>query len=157
MRLSRLVFVLFLAASAACDGGSPRTPGASRPPDPLTALPECGPAPSPHAGPAPEGLILPRGSVMTSVRETGRRLTQIKGYVEKSPVEIRRFYAALRREPGYDFVLLEDEVIEAEAFFAHGAERIYVRARAECSSRSDLFVILAPRDYRTPRGTRTRD
>ena len=63
------------------------------------------------------------------------------------PVDIRKFYASLRRMKGYEFFLLEDEVFEAEAFFSDGKWRNFIKARRVCIGRSELFAVVAPEDY----------
>jgi hypothetical protein len=92
--------------------------------------------------------VAPPGSHIYRARPSGQRLTNVKGYVDMDPVEIRKYYGSLRRDPKkYDFFFLEDEVIEAEAFFTDGKWRNYVRARTLCEGRSLLFILVAPEDY----------
>ena len=84
---------------------------------------------------------------MTGVRPSGRRLLIVKGYVETDPVAIEKHYRGLKRDRGFEFFLLENEVIEAEAFFTDGQWRNYVTARLVCEGRSELHIIVAPEDY----------
>ena len=92
-------------------------------------------------------MIAPPGARFHRARPSGQKLTNVRGYVDMDPVEIRKFYGGLRGQKGYRFFLLEDEVVEAEAFFSDGEWRNYVRARLVCAGRSELFILVAPEDY----------
>ncbi len=124
--------------------GTPESGGRA---GPLRGLPECTPLPSPLRAIEVAGLIAPPGTVLTRSKAGGRRLTNVRGFVEMTPIQVRRFYASLRGRPGYEFFLLEDEVFEAEALLTDGKHRTYMRARATCSTRSDIFAIVAPEEY----------
>ena len=85
---------------------------------------------------------------MTGVRPSGKRLLIVKGHVAADPVEIEKHYRELKRDRRrFEFFLLENEVIEAEAFFTDGEWRNYVTARLVCEGRSELHIIVAPEDY----------
>ena len=133
----------------ACTAGTPayRVPVARE-------TPQC---PSPTAAPDDihiPGLIVPPGSVLLSQRPTGQRLINVRGYVDITPLEVFAFYKRLKQTKKYDFFLLENEVIEAEAFFTDGKHRNYITARTACPGRSDLFLFVAPEDYsKSPGGS----
>ena len=136
MRLKATALLLALVG-AACNAETTLPP---------VGFPTCTPIPqgrSEHV----EGLVLPPGAHVLRAKPTGKRLIQVRGYIEMNPVQIRRFYEELETKPRYRFILLEDEVIEAEAFFTNGKWRNFVRARTSCEGRSELFVLVAPEDY----------
>lgn len=109
-------------------------------------FPECKPVTRP-AIPSVEGLIAPPGAHIYRAVPSGQKLTNVRGYVDMDPVAIRKFYGSLKAKKGYEFFFLEDEVIEAEAFFTDGDWRNYVTARKLCEGRTELFIIVAPEDY----------
>jgi len=94
-----------------------------------------------------EGLVLPPGATLYRSKPTGERLILVRGFIEMTPVRIREFYERLQTKPRYRFFLLEDEVVEAEAFFTDGRWRNFVRARIACEGRTELYVLVAPEDY----------
>lgn len=134
--------ILLLAlVLAGCDGAA--DPAATQP----GAFPSCPAAPEATGEALPEGLRAPPGSVMTSVRPSGKKLLIVKGHVAADPIAIEKHYRELRRDRRFEFFLLEHEVIEAEAFFTDGQWRNYVTARTVCEGRSELHIIVAPEDY----------
>lgn len=124
---------------SSCDASAPAGGGGE-------VWPRCTPIPQPTIAPV-TGLIVPPGAHIYRARPSGKKLTNVRGYVDLDPISIRKFYGSLERRKGYEFFLLEDEVIEAEAFFTDGKWRNYVRARQVCEGRSELFVLVAPEDY----------
>jgi hypothetical protein len=93
------------------------------------------------------GLHVPPGFVALTARPTGKKLIKVTGYVEMTPLEVFAFYRKAKRAKDYEYFLLENEVIEAEAFFTDGEHRNYMTARTACPGRSDMFVFVAPEDY----------
>jgi hypothetical protein len=133
-----MVAVVFLLG--ACD----RQPSTKRPVAQDTGCPAATPAPKEIRVP---GLHVPRGFVAQTAKPTGKRLIKVIGYVDMTPLEVFAFYRKLKRTDGYEYFLLENEVIEAEAFFTDGKHRNYVTARTACPGRSNMFVFVAPEDY----------
>ena len=106
---------------------------------PLMALPDC--AEPPEAVPADvPGLIVPDGTVITSVSEDGP-LVSVEGYVEMTPIEVRMFYF---ERPGLELFEIEDEIFEAETLYGQGEFRTYAKARAVCNTGSELLVVVGP-------------
>lgn len=142
-RLSVLVVVALLLVACRSDASDPI-------PGPGGTFTDCPPVTPPANDIHVPGLIVPRGSVVLSKRPTGQRLTRVRGYVDLTPLQVFAFYKKLERTKGYEFFLLENEVIEAEAFFTDGKHRNYITARTACIGRSDLFLFVAPEDYSKP-------
>lgn len=154
--------VLVLGAVAACGpdgvpdlpaGVDPQAVTSPGPTDgPLPGLPRCGPPPSPRGGQV-AGLVLPPGTVVTDVAQTGPN-TSVQGYLEQTPVQVRQFYEQLA---GIDLISLEDEGFEAEALYDRGPARVYVKARAICGEGSRLFAVVgsttSPQQVPTPAGS----
>ena len=146
-RKATALVAALLLAGCNNDGGAP------------VGFPECTPISRPEIDPV-EGLIVPPGSHMYRQKPSGQRLTIVRGFVDMDPIAIRKFYGSLKRKPGYEFFMIEDEVIEAEVFFTDGEWRNYVRARTVCTGRSELFIYVAPEDYgekvKLPKGAGSR-
>ena len=91
--LRRLIaFAAVLATAAACTTAPAAQTGAEG--GPLTSLPACS---EPAAGTAErvEGLDLPHGAIVQTVQR-GDPLVTVIGYVAKTPVQVRRYYATRR-------------------------------------------------------------
>lgn len=88
------------------------------------------------------GLVLPEGAVVTKVEDQGP-LISVQGYVEQTPIQVRRFYQGVE---GLELFEIEDEVYEAEALFAGPKFRSYVKAQAQCQQGSVLIVFVGPGD-----------
>jgi hypothetical protein len=112
--------------------------------EPLTALGPCAEPPEPPEGleeaDLPEGLVLPPTTTVTHLNDTGP-LTQARGYIERTPVEIRVFYAD--GSAGVDVLTIEDEVREVEALVTDGSTRLFVKAQAVCERGSAFVAFLA--------------
>jgi hypothetical protein len=112
--------------------------------EPLTGLGPCEEPPS-----APDdvgdsdlpGLALPPSAVVTQVNDAGP-LTQVRGYVQRTPVEVRAHYQD--GSSGLDVLTIEDEVREAEILATDGATRLFVKAQAVCERGSVFVAFLAP-------------
>jgi hypothetical protein len=150
--LGRLLLSLLicLATGTACRG-SPAPPAEASPlatpsvvapkeGGPLSALDACKPAPSPAADSRVDGLLLPPGAVVTKV-ERGPRTVTVYGYVQTTPVRIRQYY---QQRTDLTVFEIEDEIFEAEAFFATSTHRNYVKARSVCTEGSSLVAVVAP-------------
>ncbi len=135
-RLASAIGVLLSAATAGCSGADavPADEGG-----PLTALPACEAPPSPEVSEAVPGIELPDGAVVQSV-ERGDPLVTVQGYVPTTPVEVRRYY----QQTDLEILLIEDEILEAEALVSNGTHRTYVKARAVCAEGSSLLAVVAP-------------
>ncbi len=95
-----------------------------------------------------EGLIVPPGTALLAAKPTGQKLTHVRGFIPLEPVDVRKYYERLQEdEKSYEFFLLEDEVIEAEAFFTDGTWRNYIKALVLCEGRSKMIAYVAPEDY----------
>lgn len=110
--------------------------------EPLTALGPCEVEPNILDEEPAEGALLPDGAVLTSQTEQGP-LTQIKGYIPMTPVQIRVFY---QRQDDYEYEILqvEDEIRESEVLLADGDNRLFVKAQAICELGSVFLAVLAP-------------
>jgi hypothetical protein len=108
--------------------------------EPLAALPPCEAPPSPSDDPPVDGLVVPDGSVVTSVTPQGP-VTSVLGYIPMTPIQIRFHYTD--RE-GLELMVLEDEVYEAEVLLGSGAHRMYLKANASCDEGSSFQAIVAP-------------
>ena len=142
------------AATAGPPGGSEGAPAATpttaRSPgdidpallEPLTALGPCNVDPNTIDEEPAEGTLLPDGAVLTAQTQQGP-LTQIKGYIPMTPVQIRVFY---QRQDEYDYEILqvEDEIRESEVLLADGNNRLFVKAQAICELGSVFLAVLAP-------------
>jgi hypothetical protein len=109
--------------------------------EPLTGLGPCGEVPEGADVERPEGLVLPPTSVVTELVDSGP-LTQVRGYIERTPVEVRVFYAD--GSAGVEVLSIEDEVREVEALVSDGARRLFVKAQAVCERGSVFVAFLAP-------------
>ena len=133
--------------AGATSGATPRatrSPGDIDPAllEPLTALGPCNVEPNVLDEEPAEGTLLPDGAVLTSQTQQGP-LTQIKGYIPMTPVQIRVFY---QRQDEYDYEILqvEDEIRESEVLLADGDNRLFVKAQAICELGSVFLAVLAP-------------
>lgn len=106
---------------------------------PLVALPDCAPPPEPVPADVP-GLVVPDGTVITSVSENGP-LVSVEGYVDLVPIAVRNYYQDRR---GLELFEIEDEIFEAEALYGEGEFRSYMKARATCKTGSELLVVVGP-------------
>ena len=136
-RARKAILVLVLASSAAACSDTP-TGYDVNDTGPLTQLEPC--STPPPAGPQrPAALLLPPGSIVTSIKRKDE-LRHFKGYVELTPIAIRLFY---EKQGGLEVFTIEDEVYEAEVFFSTGKHRIYLKASGSCQTGSELFGVLA--------------
>ena len=141
-----VVPALVLVALAGC-GGERTPPAAGPPPLPgggvplITAVPE-GPCPSPPPAvdEQVEGLVLPEGAYLTEVVRQGP-LVQVRGRVERTPVELRAEYA---ERDDVEVLTLEDEGVEVETLVSEGGFRTYLRGTALCATASALDGLVAP-------------
>lgn len=85
---------------------------------------------------------MPPTARLTAVRAQPP-LTQLNGYVESTPVEIREWIEA---QPDLEVVASEDEGYESELLVTDGTWRTFVKARAVCASGSLLAEVIAPED-----------
>lgn len=151
------VLTALVLLAAACDDGAgggrsgPQDPGGSVRSDgsvdpallePLTALGPCAAPPEGAAdGDEVDGLVLPPTAVVTDLVETGP-LTQARGYVERTPVEIRVHYGD--GSAGVEVLTIEDEVREVEVLATDGSTRLFLKAQAVCERGSFFVAFVAP-------------
>ena len=133
---------LTVVVLAACEGngGLPAAPApaASGPID--LGLPPCGKPPSEDPNPPPPGAVMPPTARLTAVRPQPP-LTQLNGYVEMTPVEVREWIEA---QTDLEVVVAEDEGYESELLVTDGTWRTFVKARAVCADASLLAEVIAP-------------
>ena len=110
--------------------------------EPLTALGPCTVEPNTIDDEPVEGALLPEGAVLTS-QTTDGPLTQIKGYIPMTPVQIRVFY---QEQDQAEVLQVEDEVRESEVLLGDGAHRLFVKAQAICELGSVFLAVVAPED-----------
>jgi hypothetical protein len=110
--------------------------------EPLTMLGPCTVDPNAIDEEPAEGTLLPDGAVLTSQTQQGP-LTQIKGYIPMTPVQIRVFY---QRQDTFEVLQVEDEIRESEILLADGNHRLFVKAQAICELGSVFLAVLAPED-----------
>ena len=106
----------------------------------IERLPPCGAVPEAARGRRPTGLELPPGSVVQLV-EPGDPLVTVHGYVELTPVLVRRYY---QERAGLRVYNTEDEVSESEVLVGNGRRRTYVKALATCATGSTLYAVVGP-------------
>lgn len=110
--------------------------------EPLTGLGPCQSPPEAQAEAADvDGLVLPPTGVVTELT-AGDPLTQVRGYIQRTPVEIRVFYAD--GSAGVDVITIEDEVREAEVLMTDGSRRTFIKAQAVCERGSFFVAFVAP-------------
>lgn len=129
------------AAPGAVSPSAVASAGASPVPYDLL-LPTCGKAPSPAPDQPPPGAILPPGTRLTAVREQPP-LTQLNGYVEMTPIEVRAWVEA---RDDLTVQLSEDEGYESELLVSRGEYTTFIKARAVCKEASVLAEVIAPRE-----------
>lgn len=112
---------------------------------PLVGLGPCEDPPpaNPDAAAATElpGVALPPTTVITHLNDTGP-LTQIRGYVERTPVEMRKFYSDGSTD--LEVLTIEDEIREVEVLLTDGDTRLFVKGQAVCERGSFFTAFLAP-------------
>lgn len=130
------------AAAISATPVAPHSPGDVDPAllEPLTMLGPCTVDPNTIDEEPAQGALLPDGAVLTSQTQDGP-LTQIKGYIPMTPVQIRVFY---QRQDTFEVVQVEDEVRESEVLLADGNHRLFVKAQAICELGSVFLAVLAP-------------
>lgn len=106
----------------------------------IERLPACGAPPPEVRGKRPAGLELPPGSVLQLV-EPGEPLVTVHGFVELTPVLVRRYYEQRGGLTVYD---VEDEGFESELLVGNGEARTYVKALATCQTGSTLLAVVGP-------------
>ena len=148
-RLTFAVLALALLGTVAC-----ATDG-----DVVGLNPALGRCPSPPApGDVPEGslegFVLPPEVITRQVRSSGD-ITNLIGYIARTPLEVRAFYEDL--EEG-QIVNLEDEVIETEVLIVNGEHNTFARFSAICERGSRVVALVGSRGSSgipTPSGTLT--
>lgn len=108
--------------------------------EPLTALGPCSVDPNTIDDDPAEGALLPEGAVLTA-QTTDGPMTQMKGYIPMTPVQIRVFY---QRQDDFDVLQVEDEVRESEVLMADGTHRLFVKSQAVCELGSVFLAVMAP-------------
>ena len=61
-------------------------------------------------------------------------LTQVDGFVDLTPIEVRDYY----EDGGLEVLQIEDEGFETEALLSDGTHRMYVKARVLCRTGSNI-------------------
>ena len=111
--------------------------------EPLSALGECPPLPSPMPDAAEvTGLVLPEGSVVTAVTVTDP-VTTVQGWIPLTPIQVRVDYAG---RADLEVLSVEDEVWESEVLATDGTTRLFVKSRAACADASMFVAVIAPED-----------
>ena len=87
-----------------------------------------------------QGLVLPPEAVVVRVTPADP-LTNVQGYVEMTPVQLRAFY---QRHPAVTVVSVEDEGFEAEVLFEADDRRVFVKAQAVCELGSLFVAVSSP-------------
>ena len=149
--LGALSLALGALLTASCGGGErpePTSPlaggplsGGSRGAVPTaTALPDrpCPPPPA-ELDEDVEGLVLPEGAYLTEVVRQGP-LVQVRGWVERTPLELRAEYEA---RDDVEVLTVEDEVVEVETLVTDGRHRTFLRGTALCATASSLDGLVA--------------
>jgi hypothetical protein len=143
-----LLVVLLPACAADPDGGHPAGsvgPDGAVDPALLAPLTGLGPCTDPPPALADEtgvdGLVLPPTGIVTDVNRNGP-LTQVRGYVERTPVEVRVFFAD--GSAGLEVLTIEDEVREAEVLATDGTTRMFLKVQAVCERGSFFVAFVAP-------------
>lgn len=131
-----------VVALAACTG-EPSGEATPQPTDdafgPLHALPDC-PSPPPGRPDEVAGLLLPEGSVVTTVQPQDP-LTTVQSFVPLTPVQFEAHYAD---RAGIEVLVSENEVYEAELLISDGSHRNFLKATASCSTGSQVLAVVAP-------------
>jgi hypothetical protein len=88
----------------------------------------------------PPGALLPPSARITAVRDQPP-LTQLNGYVEMTPVQVRAWVESQR-----DLTVnqSEDEGYESELLVSDGEYETFIKAVAVCSTASLLAEVIAP-------------
>lgn len=128
------------SASASVDGSAEADADSAEEGGSLAGLPACDDPPDGEDPSTVEGLLLPAGSVLTSVDDSGRLVT-VQGYVEATPVSVRASY---EQRDDIEVFEIEDEVFEAEVLYGQGEFRTYVKALATCAEGSTLTAVVGP-------------
>lgn len=119
------------------EAGNPVGADDVRPTGALTDLPPCD-GPPPASGDAPpEGLFLPRGTVVTAVQEIDP-VVSVEGWVPMTPSQVRR---AFENASGYEVLNREDESYDAEVLVSDGTDRSFVEVLAVCDNASRFLVV----------------
>ena len=130
-------------STAAPGAGPPAAVASAASPVPFDLLlPECGKAPSPAPNRPPAGSIIPPSTRLTAVREEPP-LTQLNGYVEMTPREVRAWVEA---RDDLTVQQSEDEGYESELLVSRGKYTTFIKARAVCKEASVLAEVIAPRE-----------
>ncbi len=104
-----------------------------------SAVPTCGPPPSPAVTQTVDGFLTPAGTIIISTESEGILVT-VRGYIEKTPVEVREEIES----SGLTILQIEDEGFEAEALISDGTHRNFVKAELSCVGRSSILSVIAP-------------
>ena len=107
----------------------------------LSRLPDCDEPPAEQDVGEVEGLVVPEGVRLTGIEHDGP-LTTVTGWVGMNPIDVRRFYE--RRTLGVlKTLMIEDEILEAEALMESRTHRLYIKAQAACRDASKLWIVVA--------------
>ncbi len=137
-------------AITSCAGGQSTSPaGVSTGPapiapdalGPLTGLGPCNyDAGEPVDASAVDDLIVPPSTIISRIEPNGP-LTQVQGYLEMTPVQLRAWY---RDHPAVEELQSEDEGFESEILVESGEHRLFVKASAVCEQGSVFVAVIAP-------------
>ena len=87
------------------------------------------------------GLVLPPDATVVDVVEDGALVT-VEARVPLDPVAVRRFYE-FQNLGVLKTLMIEDEILEAEALLESRTHRLYVKAQARCATASTVYVVVA--------------
>jgi hypothetical protein len=135
--------VILSAVLVACGGGA-NSAGSSDPDaEMLVNLPDCDRVPmdeEPEVLADIDGLVLPDGARVTSVREQGP-LISVEGSIRMTPLELRADYET---RGDVDLLRIEDETFEAEVLLRADGRRMYLLAMALCADGTALSAMIGP-------------
>ena len=107
---------------------------------PLRALGPCKQTPQGEVDRQVEGLVLPKGTIVTSVADADP-LINVQGYIPQTPVQIRVFY---QQHETLQVISVEDEGFESEVLTQADGYRTFVKSQAVCELGSAFVAVVSP-------------
>ena len=87
------------------------------------------------------GLVLPPDARVVDVVEDDPLVT-VEALVPLNPIDVRRFYE-FQNLGVLKTLMIEDEILEAEALLESRTHRMFVKAQATCRDASVVYVVVA--------------